>query len=533
MTAPLREGPMLTIALAGLAAMGALCVPARAGEPAKRIYAHYMPWYETPGFRGYWGNHWTGFNNEANPNTIVGPNGRRDIWSNYYPLIGPYDSADPHALECHLLQMKLAGIDGVILDWYGISGAADYGIIQVASEAMFDASAQFGLEFIACFEDRTVEFLVNNGIIPPTGVNTHMVETFEWMDTNWFGAPHYGTRGGRPLVLNFGPIFVGTPGPWELATGLLNPEPELFALPHLWRNINADGGFNWVSFSSFEGTTDEAVIRQRLANYFAFTSSDPSEVIPSAVAGFDDVYAGDPFPFLDHRDGETFRIGLDVTMDGPWDRIQLVTWNDYGEGTMIEPTREFGYTFLEIVQQARRDEQSAFAFSADDLRLPTLLYELRKEGGPTPATLDAISFALTNGDTAGARSILSGVVAQQVTELPDPAVVDAGGTLVLDASVAGTLEGLAVRWERDGVLLLDDGRVSGAETTTLTITGATRADAGVYRLRVSVPGVEAYSDGVIVGVRASPLGVADFDNDGDIDLTDLFAFLAALDAAVP
>lgn len=93
-----------------------------------------MPWYETPAFRGYWGNHWTGFNNEANPNQI-GPDGQRNIWSNYYPIIEPYDSADPHTLECHMLQMKLAGIDGVIADWYGISSAADYPIIQVATEA--------------------------------------------------------------------------------------------------------------------------------------------------------------------------------------------------------------------------------------------------------------------------------------------------------------------------------------------------------------------------------------------------------------
>ena len=30
--------------------------------------------------------------------------------------------------------------------------------------------------------------------------------------------------------------------------------------------------------------------------------------------------------------------------------VQLITWNDYGEGTMIEPTMEFGYTMLEHVQ---------------------------------------------------------------------------------------------------------------------------------------------------------------------------------------
>ncbi len=28
-----------------------------------------------------------------------------------------------------------------------------------------------------------------------------------------------------------------------------------------------------------------------------------------------------------------------------------MTWNDYGEGTMIEPTKEFGYGFLNTLQK--------------------------------------------------------------------------------------------------------------------------------------------------------------------------------------
>ena len=31
--------------------------------------------------------------------------------------------------------------------------------------------------------------------------------------------------------------------------------------------------------------------------------------------------------------------------------LQLVTWNDFGEGTQIEPTQEDGFKYLEMVQQ--------------------------------------------------------------------------------------------------------------------------------------------------------------------------------------
>ncbi|PTS92040.1 hypothetical protein DBR27_20145, partial [Flavobacterium sp. HMWF030] len=30
--------------------------------------------------------------------------------------------------------------------------------------------------------------------------------------------------------------------------------------------------------------------------------------------------------------------------------LQLITWNDFGEGTMFEPTVEFGYTYIEKVK---------------------------------------------------------------------------------------------------------------------------------------------------------------------------------------
>ena len=54
------------------------------------VYAHYMPWFQTPEFSGYWGNHWTMAN--KNPDEFI--NGQRSIASHYYPLIGPYDSSD-------------------------------------------------------------------------------------------------------------------------------------------------------------------------------------------------------------------------------------------------------------------------------------------------------------------------------------------------------------------------------------------------------------------------------------------------------
>ena len=106
----------------------AFCWLAIAAAAAERplILVHYMPWYETKAVSGQWGWHWT--MNKFKPDKVT--NGRRELASHYRPLIGAYDSNDPHALECHALLMKFAGIDGAILDWYGIRKYNDYAMIH-------------------------------------------------------------------------------------------------------------------------------------------------------------------------------------------------------------------------------------------------------------------------------------------------------------------------------------------------------------------------------------------------------------------
>ncbi len=89
----------------------------------------------------------------------------------------------------------------------------------------------------------------------------------------------------------------------------------------------------------------------------------------------------------------------------------MITWNDYGEGTIIEPTEEFGYQYLEIVQDTRRAIQDTqFPFTYDDLRLPMQLYTLRKaHAGDTEvnAQLDTAYDALLAGDRETAADIIA------------------------------------------------------------------------------------------------------------------------------
>ena len=84
------------------------------------MVAHYMPWFQARPFSLAYGWHWT--MNRYDP-AALGPDGLPRLASHYHPTIGPYDSRDPDVIEYHALLMRVAGIDGIAVDWYGTSSA--------------------------------------------------------------------------------------------------------------------------------------------------------------------------------------------------------------------------------------------------------------------------------------------------------------------------------------------------------------------------------------------------------------------------
>ena len=74
-------------------------------------------------------------------------------------------------------------------------------------------------------------------------------------------------------------------------------------------------------------------------------------IIAAVFPKFHDIYreAGlhDSYGYLDDQNGQTFEQTLNRAWHGKARIIQIATWNDFGEGTIIEPTQEFGYRYLE------------------------------------------------------------------------------------------------------------------------------------------------------------------------------------------
>lgn len=324
---------------------------------------HYMPWYQSKDVSGYWGSHWRMAN--KNPE-VIDANGKREIASHYYPLIGPYDSKDPDVLEYHLLLMKYAGVDVVLLDWYGSHNVNDYRPILTASNALIAKLDEMDLQFAIVYEEYTAEAVANQ-----TGMTAIAAaqEDVAYMEGNYFNNTAYAQINSKPLLLTFGPRYFKEASQWTSIFGGLELKPVF--LP-LWDHsslvgASGTGEYSWIDFNSD--------LSQLNSFYNKTTYLDV--LIGSAYPRFHDFYQqggwGQSYGYVDDLDGQTLAKTLAIATDRKAEHVQLVTWNDFGEGTVIEPTLEDGFTFLQTIQQF-----TGVSYDLDELELIHTYYDKKK-----------------------------------------------------------------------------------------------------------------------------------------------------------
>ncbi len=370
---------------------------ADAAPPAgdTRIFAHVMPWFEADPARDFWGWHWT--MNAFDPRVVEG--GRRRIAAKLYPAIGPYDSGDPHVIEYQLLLMKLAGIDGIVVDWYGLEDFNDYALLHRTTTRLVERAGTLGLEVAICYEDRTILELVRAGRVAADGRAAHAAGEIAWLARTWFPLAHYARIDGRPLLLSFGADFLSDA---EWTACLAAVDVPVAYVSQQRRRTAAVGGFDWpLPDRGIAATAD-----------FCRQSAAWPVAIPVAFPRFLDVYAEaglhPSYGHIPDDDGRTFTTTLTAALESAAPIVQIATWNDWGEGTVVEPSLEYGTRDLETVQRLRRRFiDPGFAPGPESLRLPVRLLELRRSA-PAAATgdLDAAAAALDRGDTAAAAGHL-------------------------------------------------------------------------------------------------------------------------------
>jgi hypothetical protein len=164
------------------------------------------------------------------------------------------------------------------------------------------------------------------------------------------------------------------------------------------------------------GILSQAVLDTYLIHWYQGSKSWPY-CIGGAFPAFWDIYkqagVGNSYGYLDPMNGVTFTSTLQYAVNDSPCIVQIITWNDYGEGTIVEPTVEFGTQYLGILQSERISIDSAFVFRQGDLQLPMKIYNARLKYAGNQArnfTLDRIYDMIIADQPADANSLLDSLL---------------------------------------------------------------------------------------------------------------------------
>lgn len=337
-------------------------------QPAKtvsmKLFAHYMPWFVSPSASGVW-NHWTMSANALRSD-------KSNLASHYEPLTGCYASDDEAVLDYQCLLMKYSGLDGVIIDYMGESGKNDFATIASATKKMVSATAKAGMEFAICYDEQTA---LGTGVFSDASEAKDQARTdMRFIQQNFMSKPNYAKNGSRPVLLMFGPARVTGSANWDYIANPLGTADVVVLNGHAANYGSPAGEFLWV-----KPTPDYS----QAASWNLY--------IGGAMPGFWDVYKefgqGSGYTTYDRENGALFERQLNAAKTAGLSWLQVTTWNDYGEGTTIEPTQQYKYQYLTILQKF-----SGVGCTEANLKLIYRWYCVRKARGNTADVAKAYAF---------------------------------------------------------------------------------------------------------------------------------------------
>jgi hypothetical protein len=240
-----------------------------------------------------------------------------------------YSSNNATQVHNQIEDMISRGIDGVIIDWYGPNNSID----QATQLVMAEAEKHPGFTFAIMVDQGAIEWDSCSGCTPQQA----LINQLQYVEQTYFPSPAYMTQGGQPVITNFN-IDLSYTIDWDAINAALSIHPAfLFQNNDGFTHILSDGSYSWV----MPTTTDYGM--SYLTSFYDTGLEYPSEeTVGAAYKGFNDTLASwGSDRIMPQQCGqtwlETFANANSIYSSGkqlPY--FQLVTWNDYEEGTEIE-----------------------------------------------------------------------------------------------------------------------------------------------------------------------------------------------------
>ncbi len=233
--------------------------------------------------------------------------------TNYEPVMGRYDSLDPAVIQAHIYMMRYANIRAGIVSWWGKGKP-----YSDRFEVLLDAAVETGFRWCPYYEEEGYAAPSVEAIRADLDAFTGLTARPEWLKMN-----------GKPVLFVY-----ADPG-------------DNASMVSRW--VAANAGQFYLVLKVFPGFEK---VNPRPDDWHQYAPANNVQDHPpysfTVSPGF--WKADEPNARL-VRDPSRFRADV-MAMNASEARWHLITcFNEFGEGTAIEPTTDWGSLYLDILRR--------------------------------------------------------------------------------------------------------------------------------------------------------------------------------------
>jgi hypothetical protein len=266
---------------------------------------------------------------------LLYPGAKTQIYAELQPWFGDprhmevgYISWDPAQVEKQLLDMESRGVTGVVIDWYGPADPT-----EATTRAWLNAVNNHpGFKIIIMIDKGAIE------LSPCPGCNPQqtMVYLTNYVLENYAKAPAYARLNGKPIITQFD-LDLHYNLDWDAVQAQTSSDIAwIFENSNGFSHAITSGSWSWVNISENFGF-------DYLNQFYTTAQKYPQEMTwGGTYKGFNDTLASwGENRIINQQCGETWLQTFNLLNTYYSSRqqlpiLQLITWNDYEEGTEIE-----------------------------------------------------------------------------------------------------------------------------------------------------------------------------------------------------
>jgi hypothetical protein len=237
-------------------------------------------------------------------------------YTNYMPSLGYYDSADDDTIREQISLARRAHLDAMIVSWFGPAEVTDTTLQHILSVSDEDDS---NMRWAAYYEEE--------GYTDPPPAQ--IAGDLAYLDANVFGSPSYLRVGGIPVLFAYG------------------SGSEDCLMADRWKSAQQLSGIDVFLVLKVFGGYSQCVNQPDSWHQYSPSVYFDSQLPHSASVSPGFWKIGEE-PLLDRQpDYFEYAVQWMVATNA---QFQLVTtWNEWAEGTGVEPSAEYGEEYIDIL----------------------------------------------------------------------------------------------------------------------------------------------------------------------------------------